>query len=109
MRDAFEKRRDVRVAELNRVPGITCRVPEGAFYAFADCRALYGVPWKDKKIASDEDIAFFLLEEAHVAAVPGGPFHAPGYIRFSYATSEDRIRAGVARMRDAIAAASSRR
>ena len=105
MRDAFQARRDVMVAELNAVPGVRCRVPEGAFYAFADCRGLYGLPWGEKRIASDEDVAFFLLEKAHVAAVPGGAFGAPGYVRFSYATSEERIRAGVASMRQAVAAA----
>lgn len=102
MRAAFQKRRDVMVAELNTIPGVTCRVPEGAFYAFVDCRALYGIPYKGKPIASDEDVAFFLLDEAHVAAVPGGAFGAPGYVRFSYATNEERIVAGVASIKEAI-------
>lgn len=105
MRVAFEKRRDVMVAELRSIPGVKCRVPEGAFYAFADCRALYGIPFKGKPIASDEDVAFFMLEEAHVAAVPGGAFGAPGYVRFSYATNEERIRGGVASIKAAIARA----
>ena len=55
-----------------------CRTPEGAFYAFADCRGLYGLDWGDKSLANDEDIAFWLLDKAHVAAVPGGAFGAPG-------------------------------
>jgi aspartate aminotransferase len=105
MRAAFEKRRDVMVAELRSIPGVKCRVPEGAFYAFADCRALYGIPFKGKPIASDEDVAFFMLEEAHVAAVPGGAFGAPGYVRFSYATNEERIRGGIASIKAAIARA----
>ncbi len=102
MRVAFEKRRDAMVKELRSIPGVKCRVPEGAFYAFPDCRALYGVPYKGKPIASDEDVAFFLLDEAHVAAVPGGAFGAPGYVRFSYATNEDRIRGGIATIKAAI-------
>jgi aspartate aminotransferase len=102
MRAAFEKRRDVMVAALSALPGVTCRKPEGAFYAFADCRGLYGIDFKGVPIASDEDVAFWLLERAHVASVPGGPFGAPGYVRFSYATSEERIRAGVASMAEAI-------
>jgi aspartate aminotransferase len=101
MRAAFQKRRDVMIDELNRVPGVKCRNPEGAFYAFADCRGLYGIEHRGKRLASDEDVAFWLLEAAHVASVPGGPFGAPGYVRFSYATSEDRIKAGVARIREA--------
>ncbi len=105
MRDAFMKRRSVMVDALNTVPGITCRRPEGAFYAFADCRGLYGLPYKGKPIATDEEVAFFLLDEAHVAAVPGGAFGAPGYVRFSYATSPERIVAGVASIKAAVARA----
>lgn len=105
MRAAFEKRRGAMVEGLRSIPGVTCRMPEGAFYAFADMRALYGLPYKGKTIASDEDVAFFLLDEAHVAAVPGGAFGAPGYVRFSYATSEERIAGGIAAIRKAVAAA----
>ena len=105
MRATFEKRRKAMVEGLNSVEGIKCRMPEGAFYAFADCRGLYGIPYKGKTIQSDEDVAFFLLENAHVAAVPGGAFGAPGYVRFSYANSEERIAAGIASIKKAIAAA----
>ena len=104
MRAQFEMRRGVMVNALRSLPGVKCGMPEGAFYAFADCRALYGLKWGDKKIASDEDVAFWLLDRAHVAAVPGGPFAAPGYVRFSYATNEQRITAGVESIRAAIEA-----
>ncbi len=107
MRAQFEQRRNVMVEALRSIPGVKCRVPEGAFYAFADCRALYGVPYKGKPIASDEDVAFFLLDEAHVAAVPGGAFGAPGFVRFSYATNEERIRGGIAAIKEAVARARS--
>jgi aspartate aminotransferase len=102
MRKKFERRRDAMVAGLNQVRGIRCRKPEGAFYAFADCRGLYGIEHGGKRLANDDDIAFFLLEQAHVAAVPGGAFGAPGYMRFSYAASEERIAAGLESMRRAI-------
>ena len=102
MRVAFEKRRTAMVEGLRSIPGVTCRMPEGAFYAFADCRSLYGIDYNGKPIASDEDVAFFLLEKAHVAAVPGGAFGAPGYVRFSYATSEERIQNGIAAIKRAI-------
>ena len=102
MRATFQKRRDVMVAGLNAIEGVACRTPEGAFYAFADCRGLYGIPWKGRVLASDEDVAFWLLERAHVAAVPGGAFGAPGYVRFSYAVSEERIRQGLAAMHAAV-------
>ena len=105
MRLAFESRRSVMVEGLRSIPGVKCRMPEGAFYAFADCRSLYGIEHKGKPLATDEDVAFFLLEEAHVAAVPGGAFGAPGYIRFSYATSEERIRGGIAAINRVVAAA----
>jgi aspartate aminotransferase len=105
IRTTFQKRRDVMIEGLRSVPGIQCRKPEGAFYAFADCRGLYGLDWNGKKLASDEDVAFFLLDKAHVAAVPGGPFGAPGYVRFSYAASEERLKAGVEAMRKAVAEA----
>ena len=79
IRSTFQKRRDAMVAGLGSVPGIRCRKPEGAFYAFADCRGLYGLDWNGKALATDEDIAFWLLDRAHVAAVPGGAFGAPGF------------------------------
>jgi aspartate aminotransferase len=105
MRAAFEKRRNTMIEGLRSLPGVKCRMPEGAFYAFADCHSLYGTPYKGKPIASDDELAFFLLEEAHVAGVPGGPFGAPGYMRFSYATNEERIRGGIASIQAALARA----
>jgi aspartate aminotransferase len=103
MRAAFEKRRSAMVEGLRSLPGVKCRMPEGAFYAFADCRGLYGLRWGEKSLASDEDVAFWLLDKAHVATVPGGSFGAPGYVRFSYATSEERIAKGIESIRAAIA------
>jgi aspartate aminotransferase len=105
IRATFQKRRDAMIQGLNSLPGVRCRKPEGAFYAFADCRGLLGLDWNGKALATDEDIAFWLLDQAHVAAVPGGPFGAPGYVRFSYAASEERIAAGIASMRRAVEAA----
>ncbi|HEY8087563.1 MAG TPA: aminotransferase class I/II-fold pyridoxal phosphate-dependent enzyme, partial [Polyangiaceae bacterium] len=98
-RATFQKRRDAMVAGLESVPGVRCRKPEGAFYAFADVRGLYGLEWGQKTLENDEDIAFWLLDRAHVAVVPGSGFGQPGYLRFSYATSEERIAAGIASMR----------
>ena len=106
IRATFEKRRNAMVAGLKSIPGVKCRTPEGAFYAFADVRGLYGLPWdgaKTGKLATDEDVAFWMLEKAHVAAVPGSGFGAPGYVRFSYAASEERIAAGCAAIRTAAA------
>jgi aspartate aminotransferase len=112
MRAAFHTRRGLMVQSLRAIPGITCSMPDGAFYVFADCTGLYGIerklgPRAGSRIANDEDVAFWLLEEAHVATVPGGPFGAPGYVRFSYATSNDRIREGLARIAAAVQNAKS--
>jgi aspartate aminotransferase len=107
IRAKFQSRRDAMVAGLTSIPGVKCRKPEGAFYAFADVRGLYGIEWsgaKSGKIGSDEEVAFWMLEKAHVAAVPGGGFGAQGYVRFSYAASEERIAAGCAAIRAAAAA-----
>jgi aspartate aminotransferase len=105
IRAMFEKRRNAMIGGLGSIAGVQCRKPEGAFYAFADCRGLFGLEWDGKPLATDEDIAFWLLDRAHVAAVPGGPFGAPGYVRFSYAASEERIAAGIAAMRGVVDAA----
>ena len=104
IRARFQSRRDVMIHGLNAIPGISCRMPEGAFYAFADCRGLLGKLHEGKPLVTDEELAFWMLDVAHVAAVPGGPFSAPGYVRFSYATSEERIREGLASLAQAASA-----
>ena len=95
MQAAFARRRARMVQGLCSIEGITCRMPEGAFYAFPDVRGLYGIGWKGGTLQSDTDVAMWLLEEVHVATVPGTPFGAPGYLRFSYACSEADIDEGI--------------
>jgi aspartate aminotransferase len=102
IRTTFQARRDAMVAGLESIPGVRCRKPEGAFYAFADVRGLYGLEWNTRTLETDEDVALWLLDKAHVAAVPGAGFGAPGYLRFSYAASEERIAAGIAAIRRAV-------
>jgi aspartate aminotransferase len=96
MRSAFERRRTLMVEGLRKVPGVKCRMPEGAFYAFADVRGLLGLRDGDSRLETDEQIAMWLLREAHAATVAGSPFGAPGYLRFSYACSEADIQGGLA-------------
>jgi aspartate aminotransferase len=103
MRAAFARRRVRMVEGLRGTKGIQCRMPEGAFYAFADVRGLYGLVHKETAMTSDEEVALWLLDHAHVAAVAGAPFGAPGYIRFSYACSEEDIDGGIQAIRAAIA------
>jgi len=105
MRAAFEKRRNVMVEGLNALPGVSCRMPEGAFYAFADVRGLYGIVGPKGTLTNDEEVAGWLLDVAHVAGVPGSGFGAPGYLRLSYASSEERLRGALASIAKAIAEA----
>ncbi len=105
MRDAFERRRNLIVAGLNRIEGIRCRMPEGAFYAFADVRGLLGLRAGDVVLEDDNQIAMWLLETAHVATVAGTPFGAPGYLRLSYACSDEDINRGLGSIEAAIKAA----
>ena len=105
MRKAFESRRNKMVDALNAIAGVKCRKPEGAFYAFADMRGLYGIKTPHAAsgtIVDDMDVAKFLLEDAGVAAVPGSAFGAPGYLRFTYASSEEVIARGVAAVKEVV-------
>jgi aspartate aminotransferase len=103
MRAAFERRRNLMVELLNQVPGVSCRTPEGAFYAFANVQGLLGRSHGGRVLETDLQIAEFFLSEAHAATVAGSPFGAPGYVRLSYACSDDDIRAGLGRIREAVA------
>ncbi|MBP8980114.1 MAG: pyridoxal phosphate-dependent aminotransferase [Syntrophobacterales bacterium] len=99
---AFRERRDVIVAALNRIPGVSCRNPQGAFYVFPNVAQLYGRTGRGMKIANSSDLAAYLLEEANVAVVPGADFGADSYIRLSYATSLPLIEEGVRRIAGAV-------
>lgn len=91
----FETRRDLVVEMLNRAPGLTCRIPDGAFYVFPSCAGVIGRRTASgRTIETDTDFAMYLLEEAGVAVVPGSGFLAPAYVRISYASAtEDLVRA----------------
>lgn len=102
MRAAFERRRNLTVELLNQVPGVSCRTPEGAFYAFANVKGLLGRSLRGKVLESDLQVAEMFLSEANAATVAGSPFGAPGYVRLSYACSDDDIRTGIGRIRDAV-------
>ena len=101
MRAAFDKRRQTIVAALNDIEGVNCPTPTGAFYAFADVTALLNKPIGTNKttFANTSELAAALLDEGHVAAVPGEAFGAPGYLRFSYALADDDLVEGMRRMK----------
>lgn len=92
---AFLERRDLVVAKLNQAEGLSCRVPDGAFYVFPSCAGLIGKRMPDGKVIdTDTDFATYLLDAFGVAVVPGSGFMASPYIRISYASSlEDLTRA----------------
>jgi aspartate/methionine/tyrosine aminotransferase len=98
MRAAFKRRRDVMVAALVDDAGLSVPVPDGAFYLLPSIAGHLGKRHGDTVMDSAQTLAAALLEHAHVAAVPGEVFEAPGTIRLSYACSEADIRAGVRRL-----------
>lgn len=99
MRVAFDARRRLMVDALQRVPGVVCPVPDGAFYALAGVEAFLGRASPGGRPLRDVSaLAEALLEEAQVAVISGEPFGAPDAIRLSYACGEDTIRKGMARL-----------
>jgi aspartate aminotransferase len=98
MLEAFDRRRKLAVAELNKIPGITTPNPEGAFYVYPDVSELLGKTWAGKQITSSLELADMILQQAEVALVPGEAFGPSGYLRMSYALSDDQLLEGIQRM-----------
>lgn len=99
MRDIFKHRRDLILSLLKDVPGLKTNVPDGAFYIFANIDDYLGRTDGNVTINTDDDLCIYLLSDAFVALVGGTAFGAPGYIRFSYATSEENIKKAVERIK----------
>ena len=102
MRKEFEKRRDYIVERLNKMEGVSCLKPSGAFYVFPNISNLLGKTYNGKTINNDTEFSEYLLETAKIAVVPGSAFGAEGYIRLSYATSKELIKEGMDRLEKAI-------
>jgi aspartate aminotransferase len=98
MAGEFDRRRHAMVDGLNRVAGLRCGLPRGAFYAFPDVSGLFGRRFEGQPLRTSSDVAAFLLEEARVAAVPGADFGSDRHLRLSYACGLDAIREGLARI-----------
>lgn len=98
MKRAFDRRRLLIVDMLNAIPGIECPTPEGAFYAYPSVKGLLGTYIRGHQPSSSSELAAVILEEAEVAVVPGEAFGTPGYLRLSYATSDDNITEGITRI-----------
>ncbi|WP_372801447.1 pyridoxal phosphate-dependent aminotransferase [Paracoccus seriniphilus] len=101
---SFQKRRDLVVAALNDIDGLSCRVPEGAFYTFANCAGVIGRTAPDGTlIDSDTTYCRWLLDHADVAVVPGSAFGQSPYFRISYATSQSELTEALGRIARATA------
>ena len=101
---AFDARRKLISQLINEVPGLAADLPQGAFYVMMDVRGVLGKRCDEVAIESAHDFASFLLEKKCVAVVPGEAFGAPGFVRISYAVGEEKIREGVRRMAEFVAA-----
>jgi len=96
MREAFDRRRLRMVSMLRSTAGVQLVEPQGAFYAFPDVTELM----EKKGISSSLDLATLLLEEIEIAAVPGDAFGAPGFLRFSFALSDENLEEGLTRLQE---------
>ena len=107
MRKAFERRRDLIVELASQIPGLEVNRPDGAFYLFPKCNSFYGKRYVSGDsvvtINNSNDLAMYLLTEAHVATVGGEAFGDPDCFRMSYATSDENIREALRRIAQALA------
>lgn len=103
MKEAFERRRNLMIDKLGKIEGVCVNKPQGAFYVFPDISHYFGKSFGDRKIENAGDFCFYILEEAHVACVPGDAFGAPGYARLSYATSDEKLNEALNRIEKALA------
>ncbi len=103
MCDAFQKRRDLVLKLMKEIPGLKTNNPQGAFYVFPEVSYYFEKSYNGRTISNATDVSLFLLEEAHVALVPGAAFGDDNYIRFSYATSEENLTEALRRMKEAFA------
>ena len=94
--NAFKQRRDFVVKSLNSIKGITCLIPNGAFYVFPSCKGLLN---KKTKLKTDTDFVQKLLEKSNVAVVQGSAFGLEGYFRISYATSMENLQKAMERIK----------
>lgn len=103
MREAFRRRRDLVLSLVEGIAGFRINKPMGAFYIFPECKSFFGKTAADgRKIETATDLAMYLLDEAHVACVSGSAFGAPDFLRFSYATSDEKLSEAFIRIKRAL-------
>ena len=100
MREAFDRRRQLMTTLLNKISGVICPLPEGAFYCFPSVKGVLGKELAGRRPATSAELAELVLEEAEVAVVPGEAFGAPGYFRLSAALADADLETGLARLDD---------
>jgi aspartate/methionine/tyrosine aminotransferase len=98
MREAFDRRRRLIVAMLNEIDGVVCPEPQGAFYAYPSVKGVLGRDIAGRTPTTSAELAELILDEVEVAVVPGEAFGTPGYLRLSYALSDDDLVEGVGRI-----------
>ena len=96
---AFNRRRKLIVDLINEIPGFDCPTPQGAFYVYPSVKGVLGKNVRGKTPQTSAELATLILEEVEVAAVPGEAFGPSGYLRFSYATSDEDIVEGIGRIK----------
>ena len=104
MRTAFDRRRQSMTARLNSIPGVSCAVPEGAFYCFPNVTALLGRSFAGRIATTSSALAEILLDVAKIAVVPGEAFGAPGFFRLSYALGDEDLAEGLDRFANLVTA-----
>jgi len=102
MLDAFLRRRDQMLEDLSGIPGVKLNKPMGAFYLFPDISGLFGKSFNGKTLNNSDDVAMFLIEEAHVATVSGSAFGTPECIRLSYAAADEVLAKAARRIRESV-------
>lgn len=98
MRAAFDRRRQLIISMLAKIPGVETPVPQGAFYVYPSVKALLGKEIRGERSTDTVELAELILREAEVAVVPGEAFGTPGYFRLSYALSDEEIVEGITRL-----------
>ena len=96
MRETFRRRRDIAYELLCEIPGVKVVKPAGAFYIFPNFREY------SERLGGDVKLSEYLLEKGKVATVPGSAFGAEGYLRLSFALSEEKLREGIERIRNTL-------
>ncbi|WP_199269784.1 pyridoxal phosphate-dependent aminotransferase [Mucilaginibacter lacusdianchii] len=102
MREEFKKRRDLVYSLLKEIDGLKVNLPDGAFYFFPDVTSFFGKSYNGRTVNDADELAIYILEEAHVAVVGGGSFGDPKSMRLSYAAAEDKLTEAMQRIKKAL-------